>query len=251
MSEFPTVEEKRFWPFRLNEVFTPYSHQVLEFCEGVEHPKELADQVIREVEYPLDRSGRPTDRHQYNAYTGKYKFCVERKRDYWDTGDEVASTKIADCEGSSIFFVTCCGSPEIKWRADRVYEVFGVVRDADTNDVLGGHGWSVASWGGNFRLVESTLDVPPEEYPAVENIREPHQQGNWIYDPYAIFNWSRFEEVKDGMFSEYFKLSLEEKETREKYEALEKAWDLPVTPLRLEREQSVWSKIWKMIGGGW
>ena len=137
-----------------------------------------------------------------------------------------------------------------------VYEVFGYVRDARTEEILGGHGWAYCrheSFGDDeFHYVESTLDAPPEKYPVVEDIRKPFRWGNWELVPEMIWNDKHYEEINLGFtfhssvvahvfrvrrkkyirFNNYLDLRLKEKETRRKYEALSKMWGVGVKPLR-------------------
>jgi len=227
---FPIIEKKRFWKFRLDELFDLYSHQLLEFCEEIDKPKPLADKVIKVVDYPFYH-GRPDNTHIWNCYHGDQKFCVRRDLDFWQKGGETARIGVGDCEDSSLLFTSGCGSPELGVRADRVYEVFGVVRDAETDRILGGHAWSYCKWGGDWHYVESTLDKPPEKYPAVEDIRKPYVHKKWKLVPYVLFNWKRYEELRESMMSKYLKMEFREKETRMKYEAIREMWELPVTPL--------------------
>jgi len=226
--EFPVIEDRRFWKFRLHELFTLYSYQVLEFCKGLRRPEEVANKVIRDVRYPF-HLGEPDDTHLFNAFHGGYRFCVKVKEDFWQTADETARIRTGDCEDSSILFVACCGSPEIKLRPRDVYEAFGVVRDADTGRILGGHGWSYYRRNREWHLIESTLDEPPTAYPVVDNIKRPFRIGRAVYEPWVLFNWADYMEL-EGL-ERYKKLRRRERETEEKYRAIEAAWKITTKPL--------------------
>jgi len=240
--EFPIVTDRRFWPFALYELFTLYSYQVLEFCEGLNHPREVANRVIRLIRYPF-YLGAPNDSHQLLAFRDRlrgwrFRKCVEL--DFWQTAAETAAIRVGDCEDSSILFVACCGSPEISWGSKDVYEAFGVVRDARTNRVLGGHGWSYCRWEGKWHLIESTLDIPPPSYPEVPNIRKPFRYKNVIYEPWVLFNWDRYEPLSssEDPVSKYLRMKKEKGETVEKHEAISEAWKIKTKPLK-QREKSL------------
>jgi len=247
--EFPIIEGRRFFDFALYELFTLYAHQVLEFCEGLEHPKQVADRVIRRVQYPF-YLGKPNDSHQLLAFRDKlrgWKFrrCIEA--DFWQFSSETAAIGVGDCEDSSILFVACCGSPEIRWKSDRVYEAFGLVRDAGTGRILGGHGWSYCFWDEKWHLIESTLDVPPPSYPAVPDIRKPFKYRTVIYDPWVLFNWERYEELssEEDPIKRYTRVKRERGESLEKHEAISESWKIKTKPLK-QRERSLLARLrWK------
>jgi len=227
MAEFPIIEKKRFWPFRLNSLVNLNSHQVNKWSEETEDDEEIvAGSVIKIVEYPMHH-GAPDDTHIWNAYHGDYKRCYRRDKDFWQLASETAYVKVGDCEDSSIV----CTALEGKLvNANQTYEVLGMVKDADTGRNIGGHGWNYTRWNGEWHYVETTRDTPPEEYPVVENIREPYVHGDWKLVPYVLFNWKRYEELKGGLTA-YMDLDFEQKETRQKYEALAELNEARMKPL--------------------
>jgi len=258
MTEFPVVTKQRFWPTRLNELLDYDSYQVEQFLQGVPNAKVLADKVIRVIEYPFYH-GQPDDTHVWNAFHGKW--CRTITLDFWQKASETAAMKIGDCEDSSILGVA--GSLRLGKEA---YEVFGYVEEWRRNprnpeegywEVVGGHGWYYVrdpdGFGDDkFHYVESTLDVPPKEYPVVEDIRKPLVWGTWRLVPEIIWNDKVFETVNVRLDVQgrvaafmakmrktkyvrdvgYFGLRFREKETRRKYVALSKMWGVKTKPLR-------------------
>lgn len=226
MAEFPTIIGKRFWDFELNELVDLDSYQVGKYSKEIrDDPRLVANAVIREVEYPI-YLGQPDDHHVWNCFHGEYKFCKTVLLDFWQKASETAVMKVGDCEDSSVLYVALAGKLV---GAEDVYEVIGLVKDVDTGQVLGGHGWAVCKWDDKWHLIESTLDTPPEEYPIMEDYRRPYTLDRWVYDPMVLFNWKTYLEITP--LSTYLELTFKAKETRQKYEAIQLAWSKPVKPL--------------------
>jgi len=218
MSE-PVIDSQHFFRRKITSLVDVHSDAVNEYVQSHPSIKLVADGIIRDIQYPF-YMGRPDDKHTYNAYHGKWCHTIEL--DYWQTAEETLTIKIGDCEDSSIAFVACARHflPETK-----VFECFGVVRN-EQGQILGGHGWSYFYLEG-WRLYESTLDVPPIEYPIVgkelNDIQSPVKIGNVIYDPEFLFNDKKYIPIANIT---YYKegTSMQNKETKEKYEAIERAW---------------------------
>jgi len=130
---------------------------------------------------------------------------------------------VHNCEDSSIAFVTAVRAKGLS--AGNVYEAFGVVRDANTKALLGGHGWAISKGipDDKWRLYESTLDTPPAEYPIVKNPEKPFKLGNIEYAPEWLFNDKIFKVVGSLDYREREK---KKKETPKKYEAIHKAFGI-------------------------
>jgi len=207
--------QKRFFPFELQDLIQPCQKLVREYVRQFSNVYDIANAIIREIKYPF-HLGVPDDTHIYNAYHGKW--CKVIEIDYWDTAEEVLGTKLADCDGSSICFVTCLRAFGVS--ASRVYEVFGVVKDYRTDQILGGHAWSIFENKG-WRLYESTLDRPPSEYPEIPSPYKPSIIGNVKYEPDIIFN-----DKLILMSKEYHRKN----ETHEKYELIAEAWNIETKP---------------------
>lgn len=227
---FPIVEGKRFWDFKLNELIDYQSYQVGEFVEGQPTPALLADRVIVDCRYPF-HLGKPDDTHLFNCYHGDYKWCKRVDIDFWQKASETARLLVGDCEDTSILYTA--GARRVGVSSSNVYEVFGVVKD--NGNVLGGHGWSVCRWDDKWHLIESTLDIPPSEYPIVPNINKPFRMGSWVYHPEILFNDEKFSELSACNLQHYADRKFNEKETRAKYEALAKAWHIQTKPLNTSR----------------
>lgn len=236
---FPVLTSQRFFRFRLSELFDLDSAVVEEYIEEINTVKMLADSIIIDIDYPF-YLGSPDDTHLYNCFHGDQKWCKRIDADYWQTSKETLSIRVGDCEDSSIAFVACARQLGLKF--DEVYEIFGVVRDAETGSILGGHGWSVFKDEEGWHLVESTLDCPPEEYPIVPDIFKDFQFENITYCPEWIFNDTEFHRVKEVTPFQVISMPKRKKETREKYEAIEKAWMTSTKPHKAFH-RSFWAKV--------
>jgi len=255
---FPVVVSQRFWPTRLNELIDPDTYQIEKYIEGVENPKQLADKVIRDVEYPFHH-GAPDDLHTLNNFHGKR--CYKVKEDFWQKGSETAFMKMGDCEDSSILYVTAARKMGIS--PENVYVVFGYV-ERENGEFLGGHGWVYVrdkSFGDDkWHYVETTLDEPPEKYPVVPDITKPFTWKGitlrpeilWndkIYKPvgiqigHIIYQLNRYWGMVKKILN-YFDLGKKYKETRKKYAALQEVWGMRVKPLK---EKSILKKVLRKI----
>jgi hypothetical protein len=222
---FPVIEGTRFEPFRLNELFDYQRYVVVKFFEDCKTAREVAEKVIRAVQYPL-YMGQADDEHCANWFHGKFCRCITD--DYWAMNSECALCGWGDCEDSSMLVV---GGARLKGvPPENVYEVFGVVRDASTGEVLGGHGWVVirdASFGTDkYVLVESTLDTPPPRYPEVgstlEDLKKPFAWEGVVYEPEQLFNDVIYVEIRPLTT----RRGRKERERLEKYSAIERAWGI-------------------------
>jgi len=246
--EFPICDQ-RFYKFRLNELVDFEAHQVEEFFGRAGSAVEICNQVIRRVEYPL-HLGQPDDLHKANNFHGKW--CKTESVDFWQMASETAAMGIGDCEDSSILAVAALrgfGLSEYE-----VYEVFGVVREAESSRVLGGHGWVLAILKTDpkdtaFRLVESTLDTPPEEYPVVAEIGQPFRMKDWEYVPEWLWNDKEFFVIgkakKIGVLG--VGMGKKRKESIEKYKAIEEMWEQPTKPLEKIRQSKLY-RLKKKLG---
>jgi len=225
-SEFPIIERQRFFKTRLNELFDLNSVVVQEYVKAFDSFKAIADDIIRIIDYPW-YLGKPDDTHVWNAFHGTQKWCKRIDADFWQKASETLTIKVGDCEDSSIAFVTAVRAKGLS--ASNVYEAFGIVRDANTKVLLGGHGWAISKGipDDKWRLYESTLDIPPAEYPIVENPEKPFRLGNIEYVPEWLFNDKIFKVVGSLDYREREK---KDKETHEKYEAIAEAFGIETKP---------------------
>lgn len=236
--------EQRFENFSLKELITPEAGMVKDFAASAMSPRQIADNVIIGLEYPLP-SGKPDDYHRLQYFRGEYELTREFA-DYWQKPSETLRTRVGDCEDGAILCTSAYRAYGLS--AEDVYCILGVVKDEKGN-VLGGHGWTYARWSEEgFRLIETTLDTPPADYPisgkTLEDIKKPFKFKTIIYEPYVLFNDEKVIEVVKGM-SEPYRIDCEFKEGKfelkkvekpmilgikaeeiEKYEAIEKAWGM-------------------------
>jgi len=222
---FPVVRDQFFYPIYLNELIDWYSYPVKEYVKDKRSAKEVVDSLIIDIRYPM-YMGNPDDTHVLNMYHGEFKWCRRIDEDFWDKASMVLGTnKVADCDGSAITAVACLRAFGLK--PEDVYVVFGLVRDAATNSILGGHAWTYArdpSFGTDkYVLCEMTLDTPPQRYPEVgstfEDLKMPYRWESIIYEPQAFFN--------DAIFTGALVVSGRRlRETKEKYDAIMKAWKI-------------------------
>ena len=193
MPNFPVYHLQRFFPFRLNELIDKDSHTVLEFIKSRNYVNIVKD-IIMMVRYPF-KNGEPDDEHSYSAFNGIYHYNKRIKRDYWQKGEETLSILVGDCEDTSAATVTCLRAKGVSEK--EVFLVLGYVTKEDS-EFLGGHGWVYSKHipDDKFRLDETTLDIPPLEYPIVSDIRKPFHYHGIVYHPEQLFNDKVYEEVK-------------------------------------------------------
>jgi len=243
---FPVIEGTRFEPFRLNELFDYNRHVVQDFFKNCKTARDVAELVIRAVQYPL-YMGQPDDEHIWNHYHGKW--CRVIEWDYWQMCSETALFLIGDCEDSSV--LTVGGMRLLGVSSRDVYTVFGLVKDS-TGEVLGGHGWVYArdpSFGTNkFVLVETTLDVPPSRYPEVgvtlDDLKRPYKFESVIYEPEQLFNDEVYIELRPLITRKRSKRS-----SRRVHEVIERAWGVESKYMKaLRRSLSYRIKRWLGLG---
>lgn len=243
MSGFPIVTEQFFWKILLNELLDFNSLPIKDYIKDVSTPKALADKIIRDIEYPF-YLGRPDDTHILNCFHGKW--CKKITLDFWQPASWTAVIKIGDCEDSSILYVASAEAMDVS--DEDVYEVFGYVLDAKTQSLLGGHGWVYVrhkSFGDDsWRYVETTLDIPPAEYPKVPDINKPFNYQNIILVPEILWNSSKYIELMVESMR-YYSLKKRDKESKKKYEAIQKAFEIPVKPLKKARKSMLSRLRWR------
>lgn len=229
----------KFWVGQTLEKWLDRADPVPQFASELKTRADVCRFMIEQFEYPMVR-GMPNDKHTMNWFSGLE--CYTITLDYWQLGSETLRTLLlsqkadpadkgmGDCEDTSMAFVTLF--LEKGWKA---VECLGSVYD-DTG-YLGGHGWSLfQDEEGPWRLYESTLDEAPL-YPAgypIANVGDNDWRvGSLIYhadakfDRADYFEWD-FPPPPRG----YLYISFRAKETRRKYQAIEKAWGVRTKPIR-------------------
>jgi hypothetical protein len=245
--EFPVVRDQFFYPIYLNELIDWQSFVVQEYVKVKKSAKEVVDSLIIDIQYPW-WLGQPDDSHTLNMYHGQYKWCKRIDEDFWDKASMVLGTnKVADCDGSAITAVACLRALGLK--PEDTYVAFGVVKDASSGQILGGHAYTFArdsSFGtSKYVLCEMTLDEPPERYPEVgstlDDLKKPFGYENIVYEPEWLFNDVQFIEVPSSDKRMMLKFVKRKKkrfvENRMKYEAIAKAWKINTKPLRKFRSK--------------
>jgi len=240
---FPVVRDQFFYPIYLNELIDWWSYPVREYVKDKKSAKEIIDALIIDIRYPM-WMGKPDDTHVLNMYHGEFKWCRRIDEDFWDKASMVIGTNmVADCDGSAITAVACLRAFGLK--PEDVYVVFGLVRDAATNAILGGHAWTYArdpSFGTDkYVLCEMTLDTPPPRYPEVgstlDNLKKPYTWEGIVYVPEQLFNDATYVEIRPLMMRKR-----RMRETKEKYDAIMKAWKVK-TKYHATLERSLAYKI--------
>ncbi|GAI37131.1 unnamed protein product, partial [marine sediment metagenome] len=104
-------------------------------------------------------------------------------------------------------------------------------------NLLGYHGWGIfEEIDGIWGLYEATLSIPPmypEGYPEIDPDDTEWKVGDVTYQAFAKFKRKEYyESSEEEMFAQYLNLRFKIKETRKKYEALQRAWHTPVKPLK-------------------
>jgi len=208
---------------------------------GISDMRSAIEFVILNIDYPLTR-GSPDDKHIWNAFSGKA--CYTIFSDYWQTASETLSTYIlnkklydkhgyGDCEDTSILVTAFLRILNIQ-----AYEVLGMVYEDDKP--LGGHGWAIAVFPDDtWRLIESTLDTPPEWYSGYPVINQ--ESNRWEINGLVYEGWIKFDEAhyyewrgsetKDK-FSKYLKFQVRDKETYTKHKAIHRAWKRPTKAIK-------------------
>lgn len=233
---FPIIEGTRFEKFRLNELLDYNAYCVIEFFEDCRTAKDVADKVIRVVQYPFFM-GRPDDKHIWNYFHGKW--CRTITDDYWQKASETALTMIGDCEDSSVLAASGMRLKGVP--PENVYVVFGVVKDAMTDTILGGHSWVLArdaSFGTDkYVLCEMTLDVPPQRYPEVgatlEDLKKPYAYNRIVYESQILFNDAIVEGATAALLGR-------RKNTKEVHEAIERAWGVESKYMKALRKSKLY-----------
>lgn len=230
-SKGDSVLAKRWLDFRINQLLDTWD-PVWEYTFGSK--KDICNFVIRDIKYPM-RRGKPSDKHYANWFD--CLCCHQITSDYWSLASETLRTLrlnkdkgVGDCEDTTILFVTLFLQHD--WKAQAC---FGKVYRDD--NLLGGHAFGIfeAEEDDKYRLYESTLDEPPEypnEYPIVDLSKNRWEIGNIIYEADLRFDRDYYWEWEGSSMDEYLEKRFEDKERREKYEAIQSEWQIPVSPLK-------------------
>ena len=241
LEDYNQYSAKRFTKIRLDKLISHRQGWIESHLDklSIKDMRSAIEFGIININYPLVK-GRPDDTHNWNAFRGKS--CYTLSWDYWQTAEETLMTYLlnqklkfgkgwGDCEDSSIFIVSLLRILKIP-----AYEILGKVYE--NNKLLGGHGYLIAQFpDGLWRLIESTLDTPPEwytGYPVVKPEMNVYRFGSWTYKSMIKFNEleyyifieddKKMNKESDKAFDEYVKMSFKDKETLEKHEALKKLW---------------------------
>jgi len=206
---------------------------------NLDSARKVLEFVIRNIDYPFDRLGRPTDTHVYNAFSGKA--CYKITLDYWACSFETMMTYVlnsrlknthgyGDCEDSSLLATAMLEELGVE-----VYECFGEVYRG--SQLLGGHAWTVAKLDGLWHLCEMTLDEPPP-YPHGYPVIDP-DTNTWVVENLKYVAWIKFNSKdyyeweeeswmkSNSKFLMYIKMGKKEKHGKKKVKSIRKhykAW---------------------------
>lgn len=250
------IKAKRFTDFYPYELLDYWNNPIPRYVYKLSSIKNIAEFVITQFDYPFGWFGTPCDKHTQNYFCGKC--CHTIYLDYWQLASETLTTLLknkhinkkgyGDCEDTSILFTALMLGQDYEAR-----EVLGVVTD-ESGKILGGHGWSVfEDENGQWRLFESTLDVPPKYpngYPEIDIDKDVWKVGKYYYEGWVMFNHTTYWETDrqhQPLFS-YLSLPKKAKETYTKYLHLYKLFELPITPLITPKKLKF---IWKWRWNRW
>jgi len=231
-----SVEAKRWLDFKLDQILDTGA-PLCEYRSILKTKEDICNFVISQFDYPMVR-GVPSDVHKNNWFQGLC--CHQVTQDYWQMASETLRTLhlnqregkkgYGDCEDVAALFVTLF----LMKRWDAWMCLGAVLQDGK---LLGYHGWGIfEEIDGICRLYEATLSIPPmypEGYPEIDPDATEWKVGDVTYQAFAKFKRKEYyESSEEEMFAQYFNLRFKIKETRKKYEALQRAWHTPVKPLK-------------------
>lgn len=234
-SKGDNVRAKRWLDFRLNQVLDT-EDPVWEVKGELKDREGTVNYVLMDFKYPMKR-GKPTDKHYNNWFDSNC--CHQITADMWAKASETLQTLrlnqredekgYADCEDTSILLVNLF--LEKDWKA---WECLGKVYRGDR--LLGGHGFPlVQDENDDWRLVESTLDEPkkwPNGYPQVDPSENDWKVKDLTYHASMKFNRSHFYKWEGESMDEYLEIDFDEKNKKEKFEAIQEAFRTPVSPVK-------------------
>ena len=191
----PPVYAKRFYSFKINELIDLESWYLKKWFSNCKTWLDVVAKVIKEIKYPLDCFGRPTDYHYlqcFRKYPAKCYRTYKIDADFWLKASETAFYKMGDCEDSSVL----CGAGH-DLLGYMYWIEFGIVKKR--GQVLGGHAWEISvDDSKTWRLVESTLDKVPRKFPVVDPDSYVHKVGELEYEAFIRFD-SAFCEVRKDL----------------------------------------------------
>lgn len=226
----------KWWLEQTLDKWLDRAHPVPQIAAKLASKEEICKFVIERFEYPMVR-GMPNDKHVNNWFAGQE--CYTITLDYWQKASETLRTLLlsqqkegpaglgmGDCEDTSILFTTLF--VEKGWKA---FECIGSVYDE--SGFLGGHGWAIFQLqDGRWALYESTLDEVPITYPLVSPADNDWQVGEITYHAEAKFDRSDYYEWDQSAgLGRYLALPARQKESRAKYQAIERAWRVKSKPI--------------------
>jgi len=232
-SKGDNVRAKRWLDFVINQLLDT-ADPVWEYKDELESKKNTCNLVISQFLYPM-RHGKPNDKHYNNWFA--CNCCHTVSADYWQQASETLRTLrlnkgrgVGDCEDVSILLTTLF--LEKNWKA---WECLGRVYRDDR--LLGGHGWPIVKASeDDWRLVEATLENPkewPDGYPKVDPSGNDWKVKDLTYHASVKFSRSHYYEWSGNEgIGEYLEMEFEEKNRREKFEAIQKAFETPVSPVK-------------------
>jgi len=185
----PSEVARRFYSCEIRELIDVESYFVREWFKDCKTWLDVVTKVIKEIQYPFDWFGRPTDLHYMQAfrkYPGRCHRSYKIEFDFWQRASETAFMKMGDCEDSSVL----CGAG-LYLKGYDFWVEFGLVYEVSNGQcrLLGGHAWVISEREhGKWYLVETTLDKVPKRFPEVHEDAVYHYVGRLRYEALLRFN---------------------------------------------------------------
>jgi len=185
----PSELARRFISCEIRELIDVESWFLRQWFKDCNTWLDVVAKVIKEIQYPFDCFGRPTDLHYMQAfrkYPGRCHRSYKIEFDFWQKASETAFMKMGDCEDSSILL-----GAGLYLKGFAFWIEFGLVyvRENKQYRLLGGHAWVISkNESGRWYLVETTLDKVPKRFPEVSENATVHHVGKLKYEALLRFN---------------------------------------------------------------
>ena len=183
------IVDKRFGDLHDIRDFLMISHSVRQIAQK----DEVISDVLR-IQYPFCK-GQPNDTHTFSAFLalafplGIYRKSKHALLDFWQFPHETLLLGIGDCEDTSILLGSLARAQE----KDYWVVIGGVYLDGE---LLGYHAWVHMNLGGEWFLVETTLDEAPGKWISLTSpMQKKIKYKDLTYEALIFFNHELVEQV--------------------------------------------------------